>query len=257
MNSCYICCEPIFEESFNKHCSCKGSLRLHEQCFQDLLDKGFEFCSICGDYYRNIDGAAEVKFKQLLKPWSFDSDFDGFVAQMITRKNGKKSVFFIDKLGRLQGECNVYYMGKTLLPFSKAYYVNGKIEGKYIEYFKPFENQTFSEVLMESTFKNGVPNGLCRFYYRSERSDQTLQIYKKSITYGPLCEECFYKDGLTEGLVQSFYKDEKRKIKELKNYKAGKLNGKYQEFDISGKIICEGFYENDVKKGVWKSYSYY
>lgn len=319
---CYICFEKIsygekepsvpspYRTNGEKEpkvplCSCKGSIALHRECFEKLLDSGYEFCSICGDRYKNIDPPLVWKKEKGEKYLS-----EILLAEVVIRKNGKKSVYKIDKLGRIQGECNVYYIGASLpgtlsltcglSPFTKSYYVDGKLEGKYIEYFKPLrtEGSKAPAVLMESYFKNGVPNGLCRFYYRprttlsSELYSQEDHIYgpkeqSSQDCYGSLCEECFYVDGVMEGLCQSFwnpledfvvsegqeessevrigppettlrtFEPKVLKVREKKFYKAGKLNGKAQEFDKLGRIVTEGLYENDVKKGVWKSYAYH
>jgi antitoxin component YwqK of YwqJK toxin-antitoxin module len=283
-------------------CSCKGSIALHRECFEKLLDSGYEFCSICGDRYKNID--PPLVWKKEKRPLNLRTEGSKillgqiYLAEVVIRKNGKKSMYKIDKLGRIQGECNVYYIEGLrpsgtnsltcgLSPFTKSYYVDGKLEGKYIEYFKSSEEPAGTEdskapaVLMESYFKNGVPNGLCRFYYKPwTTSSQEDHIYGSLKTssqedhkYGPLCEECFYVDGVMEGLCQSFWNPldllgpnakplessvlKIPKLREKKFYKAGKLNGKAQEFDKLGRIIAEGLYENDVKKGVWKSYAYH
>jgi antitoxin component YwqK of YwqJK toxin-antitoxin module len=268
MSECYFCFEKIQEtQDFLEApvCSCKGTINLHKKCFEKILDYGFEFCSICGDRYKNIDPPLvwEKVSDQSSKPF--------LLAEVVIRKNGKKSIYKIDKLGRIQGECKVYYIGSSVtermeIPslFTKSYYVNGKLEGKYIEYYK-----NSSSILMESYFRNGVPNGLCRFYYQSSVEASEPKVSSDD-TFGSLCEECFYKDGYMEGLAQTFYekdlttsdgtfnfKASELLIKERKHYKAGKLDGKAQEFDKLGRVILEGFYEADVKKGVWKSYTYY
>ena len=136
---------------------------------------------------------------------------------------------------------------------------------------------------MESYFKDDVPHGLCRFYYKSKElcsqegqspsKDTEVSLLsgtegskeRSTDIYGPLCEECLYVKGKMEGLCQTFYKPQETTevsllsggIHERKYYKNGKLDGKYQEFDKQGRLCNEGIYFEDSKKGVWKSYTYY
>jgi hypothetical protein len=94
---CYICYEEESKESpFCKKdiCGCKGSIHLHENCFQKLRNQ--MKCSVCVQEFKNVDHLITNEILELQKIIEWD-------------KHGWKHEFTIDQKGRKQGTYKVYY----------------------------------------------------------------------------------------------------------------------------------------------------
>jgi antitoxin component YwqK of YwqJK toxin-antitoxin module len=126
---------------------------------------------------------------------------------------------------------------------AKNLMVNGKKEGKWIEYIDVFGNST--SILKEA------------YYYN-------LTIYKEDKPYGVSRQYSYkvncllnsypYKDGVVNGIVKFYY--ECVGLHWEVPFKNGKENGLAKEYNEKGKLITEVNYINGIKNGESKSYYY-
>ena len=106
-------------------------------------------------------------------------------------------------------------------------YVNGVREGSWVEYH---------------------PNGFVKSiigYYNGLKEGQALELDNR----GQLLERFTYHNGQLNGLYSKY---SRTRVKEQKNYKNGKLEGKFEIFYDNGKVMEESYYKNDKRDGVAK-----
>ncbi len=120
--------------------------------------------------------------------------------------------------------------------------VNGKKDGKWIEYLK-FEDDyesvttdTAKAIMYRLTiYKAGKAQGLLRTYYKS----------------GKLEGDVFFIDGKQDGTAKGYY--ESGKLAFITPFDNGKRNGTFKGYYENGKIKMEAIYTND-KQVMMKEY---
>lgn len=258
-NDCYICFEPenigSKDLSFVKTdiCLCKGSLRIHKACYEKVLET------------TNVCGICKSKYKM-------DLNFVNGLAEVVERKLGQRTIYYVDKNFKKQGLHRTYIENTNIFNNSSATgdrvfntkvyqlhiektYLNDKLQGKYKEFYKSNVSNYNTNILpsttgslyLEANFKEDKLHGICRYYYK--------QKYPYDNSKLKLCEELMYMDGVLNGTCQEYF--ENGKIACVKNYKLDVFHGKYTEYNEAGNIILDGNYIYGEKKGIWKSYAYY
>lgn len=174
---------------------------------------------------------------------------------------------------------------RGLVPyFEYGYMKNGGKQGEWVEEitWNSFSNSKFTET-HSGSYKNGMKEGVWNIkyhnilsddlgksyayyeinYYKNYHEDKLLSfngyLVKDSLQLNPLqfysLDSCVtkverYKNGLKEGKEEYFDCSIKEAFDNYlvieKNYKEGKLNGKFSRYAI-GKLIYEAEYKNDVK----------
>lgn len=131
--------------------------------------------------------------------------------------------FYLDKL-RDSLWLNYDREGLTL---SAERFKNGKLHGKRVVFY--LRNQLESgelKILSETTYKDSLKEGPCRTFFSSKK----------------LKEEGQYRMNLKEGVWKSFSTD--GGLVSISRYKAGRLHGWVEFYDISGTRIDRTLYQN-------------
>jgi antitoxin component YwqK of YwqJK toxin-antitoxin module len=133
-------------------------------------------------------------------------------------------------------------------------YQNGKVIGVGREYY-------ISGVLMgETPLSDGVPNGISRGYYPNGKlkgeapytNGKINGVVKNYYENGKLRSESVFIDDKENGVEKTY--DESGEIESEIPYTMGKKNGVMKEYDASGKHWCETPYMNDTINGIMKIY---
>ena len=128
-------------------------------------------------------------------------------------KNGKKNGIWV-----------TYHNDAKHLPKVVAHYVDGQLEGPYME----VNNRAQVEVLAS---------------YRNNKLHGRYPYYK----FNRMTEQHFYQNGLLDGQMTTYHQNTD-KIQKLIEFKEGKEHGKYQFFNEEGRLTMEYIYENGEKK---------
>jgi antitoxin component YwqK of YwqJK toxin-antitoxin module len=171
---CYICYEPESEKNpfMNPDfCKCKGSIKIHNACFNPLKNKE-KVCSICTSKYIFSDG-----------PWKWYYQ-NGVIAEEGIAKNN----FYY-------GLWKFYYPDGTLKA-EKNYNEDVVLDGPYKEYYN---NGT---VKVEMFFLNGDKEGVCKFYYENG-NPQTEEFFKNGKLEGLI--KFYHECGLLH--IEEFYEN--------------------------------------------------
>jgi len=123
---------------------------------------------------------------------------------------------------------------------AKNLIVNGKKEGKWIEYMEEGYRDTQDTAAFYYTctiYKEGKPYGIQRVYYRS----------------GKIRFEYPYVSGRLNGMVKVFY--ESGVLYEEISHKDGMKNGIWKEYYENGKPYSEAPYANDLPSKLPKKYN--
>lgn len=123
--TCYICQESSEnpnDETFAPCdiCNCKGSMRIHKQCFNILPNK--TQCSVCKNFYKIPENSYRERIGSL-----------EVVEEIFIY--GSKAIFTKNKNDQIHGTYKVYYDNGKLWEVSN--YVNGLIDGERIIYNRP------------------------------------------------------------------------------------------------------------------------
>ena len=106
--------------------------------------------------------------------------------------------------------------------------LNGKRQGKWIEYYET------GEIRSEGEYLNSAPVGDWKFYFQ----DKTIEIVGSYNRKGQKTGEwkCYYPDG---------------KPLMIENYEDGKLEGFFVEYDDAGNEISKGQFVENAEDGEW------
>jgi antitoxin component YwqK of YwqJK toxin-antitoxin module len=154
---------------------------------------------------------------------TFHKDSDS-VSVKYFHENGKKRgngmLFGRDKVGKW-----IYYYKEGTV-FSEEFYIEGKLSGNVIIYFK-----SNGKIAEQSEYKDGLLHGSTKNY-----SDQ-----------GVLIEDVLFQNGKANGLAS--YYELSGSLKERGNYKDGKRIGKW-EFYLDGEIVDDKQKKESLKNNV-------
>jgi antitoxin component YwqK of YwqJK toxin-antitoxin module len=178
---CYVCYEP--ESPTNPYatnprpCKCTGSLDIHIQCLQKIIETPQNTCKICRTKYNT--------FYLITK--------NGL--ELITEYNSNEiSEYTVDESGKKQGK---YILknnhGRTILQYT---YKDDVLNGQYIEYYEDgnihiiasFKDDKFEgdyvewstngNIIVEAFYKNGVKHGRCtRWVQKGYMREEHVTIY--------------------------------------------------------------------------------
>jgi antitoxin component YwqK of YwqJK toxin-antitoxin module len=160
--------------------------------------------------------------------------------------------------------CNkISDQGFTNKAEAKNEIINGKKEGKWVEYFADDYGNTTSDSINYfsyslTIYKNDQPIGVQRIYYKSGewqevpftngRGNGMVKVYYKS---GELHYEQPWKNNALDGVVKAYYQNGKLKCETP--FKDGFENGMQIQYYESGKIKTETSYVNG-NQGTIKNY---
>lgn len=111
---CYVCFddESIDTPYCEDVCSCKGTTKLHQCCFQKLRDQ--TKCTICLEKFKNVDHLRTDDILELHKVVEYQYSW--------------KHEYTVDQKGRKQGVYRIYYKGDEKL-WEEMTYKNDLLEG--------------------------------------------------------------------------------------------------------------------------------
>lgn len=133
-----------------------------------------------------IDEAFEMRLLPENPLWGQELGDGFFVAG-----NVPGSEFFVEKNGKPDGQCRLYYPSKAIK--GEMFYSKGKLHGPSTFYSQQ------GCVLSSSWFVYGLQQGKCRWYY-PEGQLYALQRYKDGMPHG--AQEYFHKDGSLKTVVE-------------------------------------------------------
>jgi antitoxin component YwqK of YwqJK toxin-antitoxin module len=125
------------------------------------------------------------------------------------------------------------------------------LEGSKKSYY---ENN--SKLLEESTYSKGLREGVAKYYdtegkliaeynYKNGKFEGTNKTY---YTSGNVQSEEICVDNLKTGVYKEYFDSTPAKIKIMGNYVNDKKDGKWQEFDETGKLIKTSTFVKGVEK---------
>ncbi len=221
---CYICSGEEGPFMDPMPCACRGSIALHQSCFNELKQYHSN-CGICHTEYpaefqdglRIERGFVEGSTDRYEVTIDLDGLFHGIYKEW-------------DSNGKLIRKYQYHRDSKDGLCIS--YYPNGNIKKKY-------------------TYMNGNKDELCTMYYESgnimeERhySDGEMNgVYRRYFSNRQLAEECTYVNNVSEGIARTYLSNGQLHV--CSSFKNGKLDGYMFTFDHNMKINCRELYRDD------------
>lgn len=234
-SECYICYGPKEELGgfVEPHpCKCKGSIRIHVDCFIELY-KTNKNCLACKMPFKKLkiykDGLELIR-----RYWA------GTINQIkeeFTIINGKK-----------HGEHILYEFG-TMRIKKKSNYINGKLHGTVHEYNKN------GMIARTQEYINDKVHGYITTYYPTGAID-TITCYidgkkhglcNKYYANGNLAKQTEYSVGIECGIWTFFYPNGNKSMQYQYNNE-GKLHGMYYQWYANKNIQRMIYYENGEQK---------
>jgi antitoxin component YwqK of YwqJK toxin-antitoxin module len=233
-DTCYLCLgESSLEDAFiDPHpCNCKGSIRLHKSCFEELF-KTSKSCGICKTRYKD-------RFTGIRQSHVYYSYGPILEASYVE--------------GVLEGPYKLFDYGKLV---EEGTYVAAMKEGICKKY--RCDGSLEEEITYRANKKHGPqikhhPSGnqVQEIFWNEDVRDGPTRKY----VYGTewhLQEEFLYdKNKLT--VVRQFYQN--GQMKSEKHYTEDHLHGPYIIYSEHGTIKEEGYFENDSLNGTYKLYA--
>lgn len=233
--SCFICAGDADEEEFlEPHpCKCKGSLKIHWSCFQELATRS-EICSTCNSPF-NIGGS-------LLKVFYPDGKIkEKYYA--LTRNNIK------------HGQSLTYYPNGTIMIITN--YFQGTITGYFHKYYPS------GRLMIKATYFSGYKHDIYREYYDNSEHQLKYECYylynaKQGVEYkyyenGRINTRTTYKVGNREGSFESFYPSGSPDIKA--HYSFDRYHGDFIKFYSNGVIAAKAQYNYGTPIGEYIRYN--
>jgi len=150
---------------------------------------------------------------------------------------------------------------------AKNLMVNGKKEGKWVEYLDDDKNgdslipanSINAPFYRLTVYKKGKQFGIVRTYYTGEVIMQEAHYIngkkngvESNYDLGILMNEIPYKNDQIDGVVRYYYGG--RVVSKETPYKNGKIDGVEMEYDSQGELVQETPYSNDSLNGVVRNY---
>lgn len=230
------------------------------------------------EFYENGKIKALLVYKDSLlygKQLYYDKNGNIQKAEIYSEIGYKVAEGKMDTLGNRQGKWKLYYDDGSIL--AEGSYLDNKKTSNWIYYFqngKIFEKGSYvnnlanaewtwyyetGEKLLVQNFKNGIEDGIS--YELNIKGDTIAKGYyvegtKNDFWYYKIGDEYSsgkYYFGSKSGEWKKYYYPE-MKIKEICNYREGKLDGKYRSWYITKKQHKVGQYQNGLKTGKWYYY---
>lgn len=160
---CYICYDaPTKEKPYAlepRPSKCKGSIEIHKECLQNLIQTTKTHCGICKARY-NIAYLPKRNGRGL------------YIESM---PHGFKREYTVNEQGEIHGSYTIRHPNNQIISYSS--YIHDKMEGPHIEYY---------------------PNGQIRTACRS-KNNKLEGEFSEWYPDGSLKEESHYRDGLKHG----------------------------------------------------------
>jgi antitoxin component YwqK of YwqJK toxin-antitoxin module len=231
---CYICYGSPDECGgfVDPHpCKCKGSIRVHQECFTSLLATT-KSCLAC-----------KTVFKKLRK---YKNGFELVQRMWAERAAGIKDEFTL-KDGKKHGEYIAYHYATQIIK-KTATYVEGKIHGSVREY------EASGLQIRITDYVEDKIHGYITTYYPSGSID-TITSYIDNKKHGS-CNKYYangrpakmteYNNGIECGLWEFFYPNGQKSM--AYRYNAdGKIDGISQQWFADGKLQRMIQYNNGIK----------
>jgi antitoxin component YwqK of YwqJK toxin-antitoxin module len=193
-----------------------------------LVKKYTNWGTLKAEYFAIID----KKGKEIIEGQYKEFLDSGCVVMTVNYVNGKKN-----------GVCTRYFTtdGKTNGTLSSlCYYVNDKLEGKYIDYYSN------NIIHIECYYVNNKKHGEYKEYYKSfhinEQGENVQNEYKITT----------YNNDQLHGVYKEYYEPTVDKEIYLKNYIDSYINGKitglYKEYRKDGKLKEVTCYINSIRR---------
>ena len=153
-DTCYVCLgtEEEGQNEFVDSCDCKGSIHIHESCF-DEIRKSKSVCDIC-----------KATFK-----------YTGYVVQYLDK--GILATGFLIR-GKKEGRWTYSYRIGHM--YKEGVYVNGLMEGHWTFYYDPcylpYWKRIISYKEREGIMKEGKPEGFWKYYNTDGSLNRRLKM---------------------------------------------------------------------------------
>lgn len=233
---CYICYGTPEENGgfVDPHpCKCKGSIRVHQECFTSLLATT-KSCLACKTTFKKIK-----KYKNGLE----------LVQRMWSRGPGIKEEFTV-KDGKKHGEYIAYHFTTQIIK-KTATYVEGKLHGPMCEY------DAAGLQLRITDYVDNIIQGYITTYYPSGQIDTVTTYFNgkkhgfssKYYANGVYAKSTQYHNGVEFGLWEFFYPSGTKSM-EYRYNDEGKIDGMYCQWYANGKPQRTIQYNNGNKVNV-------
>ena len=147
-------------------------------------------------------------------------------------------------------------------------FIELKMLGSYIRSFRSYKENKKYLIPASYSFKKELfsINHLPVVEESTEEYNKSIKLLRKFDTYknGYYKFHTIYNHIIAEGSIKDSIQEGKwiiyhiwdSTVKYIKNYKKGKLDGQYIEYDHEGKIKFKGQYQNELKHGLWTEFDY-
>lgn len=228
---CYICYGPKEELGgfVEPHpCKCKGSIRIHVECFNELY-KTNKRCLACHTQFKKTK-VYRNGLELVRRYWSHTFNQ---VKEEFTIRNGKK-----------HGEYILYEFG-TMRIKKKSNYIDGKLHGTVHEYTKE------GTLMRTQEYINDKIHGYITTYYPTGAID-TITCYvdgkkhgicNKYYANGNLAKQTEYSANIECGRWIFFYPNGNKSMQYQYNDE-GKLHGMYYQWYVTNQLQKITHYEN-------------
>jgi antitoxin component YwqK of YwqJK toxin-antitoxin module len=237
-----------------------------------ILNKIFLFLAIILSFLGNESTAQDDKKSERQKKFTRDSipelnlTPDTLVQTSRKKKKLKKKVFYgiktkkgFTKTGRRDKQTieTFFYLKKYQQPdpYIKDIYVWDLKQRKVIEIDEVKESDQNRYKILHGPYKktvggNTVELGIFYVGTKHARWEKFGKLGKEFV----LTDKSKYDKGWQRDAEITYYDNEMKKVKEVKPYKFGALNGTYYYFLENGHVLVHGKYKDDVKIGLWVEY---